>query len=56
MTPESRKVKPEETSTVRQWLDKKVCAATDMQAKLEKLLKTMFSIRFVQRGYKEEFI
>jgi hypothetical protein len=40
---------PEETSTVRQRLDKHVPAATT-----EILLETMFSIRSVQSGYKRE--
>jgi hypothetical protein len=37
-----------------QRLGKQVSSATDMQA-TEKLLGTMFPIRSVQSGYKEEF-
>jgi hypothetical protein len=49
-------VEPEETSITRQGLGKKVSAAKDMQETIEELLGTMFRIRSVQSGYKEEFI
>jgi hypothetical protein len=45
-----------ETSVARQRLGKQVSAATDTQATIEELLGTMFCIRSVQSGYKEEFI
>jgi hypothetical protein len=48
-------VEPEETYNVRQRLSKQVSAATDMQATTEELLRTMFTIRSVPSGYKEEF-
>jgi hypothetical protein len=48
-------VEPEETSIDRQRLGKQVSAATDTQATIEEFLKTMFSIRRVRNGYKEEF-
>jgi hypothetical protein len=46
---------PEETSIARQWLGKQVSAVTDTQATIEELLGMMFSIWYMQRGYKEEF-
>jgi hypothetical protein len=52
MTPEGRKVEPQETSIARQRLGKHVIAATNTQATIEALLENMFSIRFVQSGYK----
>jgi hypothetical protein len=45
-------VEPEETSIASQRLGKHVPAATNMQATLDVLLETMFSIRSVQSGYK----
>jgi hypothetical protein len=48
-------VEPEEMSIARQRCDKQVSAATDTQATTEQLLGTMFYIRSVQSGYKEEF-
>jgi hypothetical protein len=48
-------MEPEETDTARQQLGKQVSASTDTQATVEELLGTMFSIRSVQGGYKEEF-
>jgi hypothetical protein len=48
-------VEPEETSIARQRLGKEVSATTDTQAKIEELLRTMFSIHFMKSGYKEEF-
>jgi hypothetical protein len=48
-------VEPEETSIARQRLGKQVAAAMDTQVTIEELLGTMFSIRSLQSGYKEEF-
>jgi hypothetical protein len=48
-------MEPEVTSIARQRLGEQVSAATDTQATTEELLGTMFSIRSVQSGYKEEF-
>jgi hypothetical protein len=48
-------VESEETSIGRQQLGKQVPAATDIQAAIEELLGTMFSIQFMQSGCKEEF-
>jgi hypothetical protein len=45
-------VDPEETSIARQRLGKQVTAATDTQATIEELWGTMFSVRFLQSGYK----
>jgi hypothetical protein len=47
-------VEPEETSIDRQRFGTQVSAATDMQ-EVDELLGTVFSIRSVQSGYKEEF-
>jgi hypothetical protein len=46
---------PDETSIARQRLGKQVSAATDTQETLEELLGTMFYIRCVQSGCREEF-
>jgi hypothetical protein len=48
-------VEPEETYIAKQRFGKQFSAATDMQATIEELLGTMFSIRSVQSGYKEKF-
>jgi hypothetical protein len=48
-------VEPEETPFARQRLGKRVSTATDTQVTTEELLETVFSIRPVQSGYKEEF-
>jgi hypothetical protein len=48
-------VDPAVTSIARQRLGKQVSVATDTQATTEELLETMFSIRSMQCGYKEEF-
>lgn len=48
-------MEPEETSIARQRLGKQISAGTDTQATIEELFGTMFSIRSVQSGYKEEF-
>jgi hypothetical protein len=48
-------MEPEETSITRQRLGKHVSAATETQATSEELLGTMFSVRSVQNGYKEDF-
>jgi hypothetical protein len=45
-------VQPEETFIARQRLAKHVPAATNTQATTDVLLRTMFSIRSVQSGYK----
>jgi hypothetical protein len=45
----------EETYIARQRLGKRVSAATETQATIEELLKTILSIRSVHIGYKEEF-
>jgi hypothetical protein len=49
-------VEPEKTSIARQQLGKEVSAEMDTQVTIEKLLGTMFSVRFVQSGYKEELV
>jgi hypothetical protein len=36
-----------------QWLGKNVLAAKDTHATIEVMLETVFSIRSMQRGYKE---
>lgn len=46
-------MQPEETSIARQRLGKKVSEATDMHATIEAMLKTVFSTRSEQMGYKE---
>jgi hypothetical protein len=51
----ARIVEPEETSIPTQRLGKQVSATTDTQATIKELLGTIFSIRTVQSGYKEEF-
>jgi hypothetical protein len=48
-------VEPEDTSAARQQFGKQVSAATDTEAMREELLGTMFSMRSMQNGYKEEF-
>jgi hypothetical protein len=48
-------MEPDETSIARQRLRKQVSTTTDKQATIEELLGKMFSIRFVQSGYKGEF-
>jgi hypothetical protein len=48
-------VEPKETFIAGQRLGKQDSAATDTQATIEELLGTMFSVRSVQCGYKEEF-
>jgi hypothetical protein len=55
MKPESRNTGDKRDVYSRQQLGKQVSVATDTQATREKLLGTMFSIRSVQIGYKEEF-
>jgi hypothetical protein len=49
-------VGPEDTSIASKRCGKEVSAATDTQATTEEFLGTMFSIRSVQSGYKEELI
>jgi hypothetical protein len=49
-------VEPEETSIARLRLGKQVSVATDTQIAIEELLGTMFSIRSVRSGYKEESV
>jgi hypothetical protein len=49
-------VQPEESSIAIQRLGKQVSAATDTQATIEELLRTTFSVRSVQSGYKEDFV
>jgi hypothetical protein len=44
MTPERRIVEPEETVVARQWVNKHVSAATDMQATIEEPLEAVFSV------------
>jgi hypothetical protein len=46
-------VEPEETSITRQRLGEQVSAATDTQATIEELLRTMFHIRSVQMVIKK---
>jgi hypothetical protein len=41
-------VEPEEMSVARQQLGKQVSSATDTQATIEELLRTIFSVRFVR--------
>jgi hypothetical protein len=48
-------VEPVETSIARQRFGKQVSVATDKRKTIEELLGTMFSIRSVQSGFKEEF-
>jgi hypothetical protein len=48
-------VELDETYIARQRLGKQVSGETDTQAKIEELLRTKFSIRYVQSGYNEEF-
>jgi hypothetical protein len=48
-------VQPQETPIARQRLDEEISAATDTLATIEELLGTLFSIRSLQHGYKEEF-
>jgi hypothetical protein len=48
-------MEPEETSITRQRLGKQVSSVKDTQATIEEMLETMFSIRSVQSGYKQEF-
>jgi hypothetical protein len=48
-------VDPEETSIATEQLGLQVSTATDTQPTTEELLGTIFSIRFVQNDYKEEF-
>jgi hypothetical protein len=45
-------MEPEDTSIARQRLGKQISVAMDMQATIEELLVTMFSVRSVQMGYK----
>jgi hypothetical protein len=47
---------PEENSIVRQRLGKQVSAEMDTKATIEKLFRTMFSIRPVQSGLKKSSV
>jgi hypothetical protein len=47
-------LEPEEKFIARQRLAEQISAAMDTKATIEELLWTMFSIRFVANGYKEE--
>jgi hypothetical protein len=44
-------VEPEEKIIARQWLGKHVPMVTNMQATIEVLLETIFSIQSMQSGY-----
>jgi hypothetical protein len=55
MTPGAWNSGAEETSITVQRFSKQVSAATYTQATIQELLGTMFPIRSVQTGYKEEF-
>jgi hypothetical protein len=55
MTPERRN-SGYETSIAGQRFCKQVSAATDMQATIEEMLRTMFSVRSVRSSYKKSSV
>jgi hypothetical protein len=49
-------MEPEEMYTVKKRLSKQVSSATDTEATIKKLLRTVFYVRSMQSCCKEEFI